>query len=56
MPIFLHRDLEAFIHEQVRRGEYRTPEEVVNEALYLLYLRDQAEDDAGEAARPPRAA
>jgi putative addiction module CopG family antidote len=39
MNIELHPDIETFIGEQVRAGEYRSPDEVVTEALFLLLIR-----------------
>jgi Arc/MetJ-type ribon-helix-helix transcriptional regulator len=52
MHIPLHPDIEKFIGEQVRAGDYRGPDEVVTEALYLLWLRQQnlADDPASVAA------
>jgi Arc/MetJ-type ribon-helix-helix transcriptional regulator len=50
MPIILHPDIEKFIGEQLRGGNYRSPDEVVTEALFLLWQRDQA-DEAHPAER-----
>jgi antitoxin ParD1/3/4 len=43
MEISLRPDLEKLINEKVQSGLYRTPDEVLNEALNLLKERDQAE-------------
>ena len=43
MEISLRPDLEKLINEKVQSGLYRTPDEVINEALNLLKERDQAE-------------
>ena len=40
MDINLHTDIERFIREQVSSGGYASPEEVVTEALFLLWQRD----------------
>jgi Arc/MetJ-type ribon-helix-helix transcriptional regulator len=40
MDISLHPDLERFIREQVSTEGYRSPGEVVTEALFLLWQRD----------------
>ncbi len=53
MEISLHPDLEQFVREQVSRGEYHSPGEVVTEALFLLFLRDQAAGEDGKATEPP---
>jgi hypothetical protein len=49
MYIFLHPDLEKCIRDLVHPDGYRSPDEVVTEALFLLWQRDQA-DDAGSQA------
>lgn len=41
-----------FIESQVRSGRYRSEDEVLDEALSLLHLRDQAEDDATQHVPP----
>jgi Arc/MetJ-type ribon-helix-helix transcriptional regulator len=41
MNLQLHPDLETFIREQLTDSSYRSPEEVVTEALYVLWERDQ---------------
>jgi putative addiction module CopG family antidote len=56
MAIFLHPDIELYVREQVSRGAYRSADEVVTEALYLLYLRDQAASEEREASQTARAA
>ncbi len=53
MIIQLHPDIEAFIGEQLRAGEYRSPDEVVTEALFLLWQRQQ--EQSGEAGGVPPA-
>ncbi len=50
----LHPDIETFIGEQVRTGEYRSPDEVVTEALFLLWQKQEQQDEA--AGAPPSAA
>lgn len=45
MRIDLHPDIEKFIGEQVRVGKYRTPDEVVTEALFLLWQRQEEQAD-----------
>jgi Arc/MetJ-type ribon-helix-helix transcriptional regulator len=52
MHIILHPDIEKFIDEQLRRGDYRSPDEVVTEALYLLWQRDQADDPSHSGGTP----
>ncbi len=54
MQIQLHPDIETFIGEQVRAGEYRSPDEVVTEALFLLWQHQQEQtDDAISTAGTP---
>ena len=36
-----HPDIEKFIGEQVRAGDYSSPDEVVTDALFLLWQRQQ---------------
>ena len=43
MMLALHPDLEKFIGELVVAGAYRSPDEVVTEALFLLWQRDEAD-------------
>lgn len=54
MTITLHPDMETFIGEQVSAGGYRSPDEVVTDALFLLWQRqqDQADDAAGTRVNP----
>jgi Arc/MetJ-type ribon-helix-helix transcriptional regulator len=51
MHIPLHPDIEKYIGEQVHAGEYRSPDEVVTDALFLLW--QQQEDQAGDAGSAP---
>lgn len=50
MEIPLHPDIERFLREQVGAGDYRCAAEVVTEALFLLWLRDN-----GTMGEPPLA-
>ena len=55
MDVPRHPDLETFVREQVDAGHYRTSGEVLTEALFLLWGRDQARQPdrnrADQAAR-----
>jgi putative addiction module CopG family antidote len=53
MNILLHPDIVKFIDEQVSAGGYRSPDEVVTEALFLLWQRDQAGDAPDPAGTSP---
>jgi Arc/MetJ-type ribon-helix-helix transcriptional regulator len=44
MAIILHPDIETFIREQVGTNGFRTPDEVVTEALYQFWQRTQADE------------
>jgi Arc/MetJ-type ribon-helix-helix transcriptional regulator len=41
MDIPLHPDIERFLLEQLATGDYVSPDEVVTEALFLLWQREQ---------------
>lgn len=41
MEATIHPDLVDFIREQVDSGQYRSPDEVLTEALFLLWQRDR---------------
>jgi putative addiction module CopG family antidote len=43
MNVELNPELQAFVAEKVRSGEYHTPQAVVEDAVRLLALRAQAE-------------
>jgi len=43
MNVDLNPELEAFVTEKVRSGEYHTPQAVVEEAVRLLFERSRAE-------------
>ena len=47
-----HPDIEQFVWDQIRADGYRSPDEVVTEALFLLWQRDQA-NEGGPAATSP---
>lgn len=40
MEITIDPELEKFVHRQIELGLYRSPSEIVSEALSLLYERD----------------
>jgi antitoxin ParD1/3/4 len=43
MNVSLRPDLEKFVNEKIQSGQYRSPDEALNEALNLLKARDEAE-------------
>ncbi len=43
MNVSLRPDLEQLVKEKIQSGQYRSPDEVFNEALNLLKARDEAE-------------
>jgi len=43
MNLDLNPELQAFVTEKVRSGEYHTPQAVVEEAVRLLFERSRAE-------------
>ena len=53
MPIILHPDLETFIREQVGTNGFRSPDEVVTEALYQFWQRAQADETGNSTVASP---
>lgn len=51
MNVVIHDDLGTLILERVNAGLYGSPEEVLTEALYVLWERDEA---SFRWAQPPR--
>jgi Arc/MetJ-type ribon-helix-helix transcriptional regulator len=53
MSINLHPDIETFIREQVGTNGFRSPDEVVTEALYQLWQRTQEDETGSRAVASP---
>jgi Arc/MetJ-type ribon-helix-helix transcriptional regulator len=53
MDIPLHPDLETFIREQVGTNGFRSPDEVITEALFLFWQRTQADETGSSAVASP---
>ena len=53
MPIILHPDIETFIREQVGTNGFRSPDEVVTEALYQFWQRAQTDETGSSAVASP---
>jgi hypothetical protein len=52
MNVLIHDDLGTLILERVNAGLYGSPEEVLTEALYVLWERDEAGARGAQPARP----
>jgi Arc/MetJ-type ribon-helix-helix transcriptional regulator len=50
MLINLHPDIETFICEQVGTNGFRSPDEVITEALYLFWQSSQADTESSARA------
>ena len=53
MNVLIHDDLGTLIMERVNAGLYGSPEEMLTEALYVLWERDEA-SARGRLSRRPR--
>jgi Arc/MetJ-type ribon-helix-helix transcriptional regulator len=53
MEVRLSEDLERLVQEKVASGRYRSPNEVISQALLVLDERDQALDAPASSPAPP---
>jgi Arc/MetJ-type ribon-helix-helix transcriptional regulator len=53
MAINLHPDIESFVREQVGTNGFRSPDEVVTEALYQFWQRTEADETENSAVASP---
>lgn len=51
MDVLLSKELESFVSEQVKRGNYLSTDEVIGEALFLLKQQEQFKEIQREELR-----